>query len=175
MAFSANDVLDVAQLYLRHSLTDSEGLRIFNQGLNQLGSLGLIHSVETYEATSEAKTVDLGADCIGVIYVVDENDNLYYRWKYVDGEVTFAEAGEYKIHYRILHPPVETLDEEALLHNLYKACLTSYVIGFAKLKDDDYSHDGIRNMQDFERLGVQAFNTVIKSRKPTQVRTFRHG
>ncbi len=175
MSFSAEDILNTAQLYLRSSLTDSEGIRIFNQGLYQLGSLGVIHDVMEHEADSEPNlTVDLGDNALGVIFITDENDNLYYRWRYADQEVTFAEQGTYKINFRILHPPVEAIDEDVALHDLYRAPFHSYVVGFAKLKDDDYSHDGIRNMQDFERLAVQAFNTLIKSRKPTHVRTFRH-
>ncbi len=176
MAFSGSDVLDIAQIYLRLDVADAEAVKVLNLGSNQLGNLGVVYGeavIDYVQGTEEWE--DLPDGNLGVIFVADSNDKLYYRWQVKNNEIRFADDDEYKVSCRRLPDDISVIGDTVDLPDIYKSCLVHYVVGFSKLKDDDHSHDGIRMMTEFERAGVNAFNTMIKARKPTQVRVFRHG
>ena len=174
MSFTAKDVKDVARIYMRKELTDNEVKTILNNGIDQIGGKGLAHGKAEIEADKDEWHA-LPEDVIGPLYVTDENDNLYNNWQYLDGKIKFADKGKYEVVARRMPKQIESVDEEVDLDRLYKPALVAYLGGFSKLTDDDHSPDGARLMQDFERMAAQAFNSLIDSRRPTQVRVFRHG
>lgn len=178
MPIQAQDIVDRAEWYLKIDILENEGIALVNEALDRLGNAGLAYDEVTVDAVEERTFYDLPDNVTGVIYAVNENDNLFYRWQYnLDNQIRFAKTGEYRLSLRIVPEPVVALegeDGEIDLNVLYRASLVECVRGLSKLKDDDHSPDGARLMQEFERLAVRAFNALLENRKPSQVRVLRH-
>lgn len=173
MSFTGDEVRTDAEYYSDVTLTDDEAVKIFNRGLNRLSSLGLAYGEE--EFTIDSANVDafqpFTADVIGVMVVLDENNNSFERWEYEEsGEIKFAEEGTYYVIFREMPDNIDLIVDTVSLKGTYQEPLTKHFEGFIKLKYNDTSPDGTRLMQEFERLAAQSFNTLIQSRIPAEVR-----
>ncbi len=175
MPIQAQKIVDEAENFLPISIDNDDAVMIINESVNQMGVLGLAYGEVTidYDKSEEAWTV-IPNDAITVIHVVDEDGNPYYRWQYEDNLIRFAESGTYKVAARKLPESIEKLTDIIDLNSLYKSALVSYMRGFIKLRDDDHSPDGVRLIGEFRELAASTFNTLIRKRKPSQVRVVRH-
>ena len=171
--FTGTDLREDAEFYSEVTLTDSEAVKVVNRGLDRLGTLGLAYGEE--EFTIDGTTVDvfqsMTDDIIGIIQVLDENNNSFERWEYEqDGSIKFSEEGTYYVIYRKIPDNITAIADTIDLKGTYEEPLTKHFEGFVKLKYNDTSPDGTRLMQEFERLAAVSFNTLIQSRIPAEIR-----
>ena len=173
MEFDGLIIKNDAEFYSEVTITDEEAVKVINRGLNRLGTLGLAYGEQEFTITDteldEFQVFD--DDVIGVIQVLDENNNSFERWEYEEtGTIKFAEEGTYYAIFRKIPDNIDLIDDNIDLKGTYKEPLTKHFEGFVKLKYNDTSPDGTRLMQEFERLSTRSFNTLIQSRIPAEIR-----
>lgn len=173
MAFTGEDLKESAEFYSEVTLTDTEAIKVVNRGLNRLGTLGLAYGEQEFTITDtevdEFQSFD--DDVIGIIQVLDENNNSFERWEYEEvGQIKFAAEGTYYAIFRKIPDNIDLINDNIDLKGTYEEPLTKHFEGFVKLKYNDTSPDGTRLMQEFERLSTHSFNTLIQSRIPAEIR-----
>ncbi len=171
MSFTGSEIKQLAEEYIGTEMTDEVAVLIINDGLNRLGMLGYVFAEATIEA-EKMEWYELPDDRTEVLYVSEDN-KPFYGWEYESGNIRFRKEGTYTVSARRMAEPIEEIDDEIELADVYKSCLVSYYIGFVKLRDDDESPDGYRNMQEFEKYAVKAYQMLVRKRKLTQVKVIR--
>lgn len=173
MPFTGDDLIDVAEIYTNITIDDNDAVLIINQGLNRLATLGYAYSKEDFTIADG----DIGSfqsftdDVIGVVLVLDSNENLYNRWKFNSSNgIEFDDEGDYEVIIKIIPSEIDDVSEDISINDIYKTPLFKYLTAFTKLQRNDTSPDGTRLMQEFERLGASAYNTLIQANIPSEAR-----
>jgi len=172
---NAKSIKEIAEDRLNTTIEVDRAIKIVNHSLYELGSLGLAYQEATFEAEKNI-WYDFPPDDIEMLYVIDmEKDNYYYRYRYENGRVNFAESGEYKVACRTMPQEVDNLVEDTIdLNPMYKAALVDYFIAHIKLAQDDTSEDGHKREEMFQAKAERAYKSQIRERKPATVRVERH-
>jgi hypothetical protein len=178
MSFTGQNIIDTAEYYTEVTPTDINAKNIINRGLNRLSTIGAAFGEEAVSVGGDV-TDDVAADnyfsltddIVNILFVIDENNNSFERWEYnTSGQIKFAEEGNYIVVYRKIVTNITDLSSDIDLKDTYQEPLVKHFEGLIKLKYNDTSPDGGRLMAEFERLATQAFNILVFSRLPGEIR-----
>jgi hypothetical protein len=170
---TAQEIKAAAENYIDEAIDDDEAVTAINAALSKIGDIALIYDTVVITDAVGRTWLALPQTTTYVVEVVDADGNVYDGWRVRDNRIWFADPGTYTVHYRRLPNPISGILDTPEVHQAYHQCLVTYLIGWWKLKDDDESPDGLRNMQQFEADVMRVFNTLRRKRGPMTVTVVR--
>ncbi len=170
---TAQEIKAAAENYIDEAIDDDEAVAAINQALAKIGDVALVYDTVSITDSVGRTWLALPDATTYVVEVLDADGNVYYGWRVRDNRIWFADAGAYTVHYRRLPNPISGILDTPEVHPAYHQCLVTYLIGWWKLKDDDESPDGLRNMQQFEAEVTRVFNTLRRRRGPATITVYR--
>jgi len=173
--FTAQEVIEPALSYTGIDEPSNDVIiNIVNTGINRLNALGLCYGED--ELTIDSDNIDtyisMTDNILGVSIVLDENGNNFERWQFKqDSDIKINKEGVFYPIYKKITPNISAVDENIELNKVYHSALTQHAEAFLKLQMHDNSPDGQRLMNHFERLATEAYNNLVISRMPANIRT----
>lgn len=161
MEFTGNDIKVASELYTGASLEPEEILLIINESLDTIGDLALYDTEVSVVAEGKNEWCSLPEDTTAILYVEDMTGQNYNGWTTNGTKIKFQDVGEYLAGVRRMVPKISSLDDNILIHPLFRKAILAYTRGFIKLMDDDQSSDGMAQMQEFVNI-VGVANKTLK-------------
>jgi len=169
---NVNDIIEPAEYYTGVDVEeDSKKIIIVNKAINRLNSLGLSYGDEEITVENE-EYIELNKNVIGVSIVLDYEGNKFERWKFKRPNlISINKEGTFYVIYRLIADSIDDIEDPIPLHDIYLTPLIKYAEAFLKLKMHDNSPDGQRLMNHFERLATKAYNNLVITKMPANIRT----
>lgn len=155
-------------------------LEAINEGLNELGDMGLLYDTipVSVDDTTQWYNLPLEPSPYTQVKHVIKNDNgkefYYYRWEYRNGNIRFFDTGEYTVVCRKMAEHLDNIaDSLAELHPLYHNAIKFYALAWVR-ENYDYEDPGAQIMyQRFKESVARAAQTLISTKSPSKVRVMR--
>jgi hypothetical protein len=167
MPFTGRDCINTAATYNDEPIDEALAIPAINRALGILGGLGLVIldvpvnalAAKTYYATHPNAT--------SIIRVLNSDKDIYLYWQADDPrEIQFKEAGSYTVRVNKLADEISGIDTPIGIHPAFKQVIVSFLIGFAKLEDDDSNPDGQKNLeQTFKEGALKVYSELMRGTK----------
>lgn len=169
MAFTGRSCINTAAIYNDEPIDISLAVPALNRCIGLLGDMGLNFddieinaiSANTYYPTSN------NATSIKRVWPSGDKSKVYIHWQSDDPrEIMFKDTGQYTVRIKALIPKIEGIDTLIDAHPIFEEVFTSFLIGFAKLEDDDTNPDGHKNLdQTFRDVALKAYSELMAGTK----------
>lgn len=159
---------------------DSEDiLEAINEGLDEIGGMGLLYVTTTIPVTDTTQWYSLESDYTQVKKVIKKEDGkeyIYQRWEYRNGDIRLFDNGEYVVVARKLPKHLSDIaDEFTFLHRLYYNALKFYALAWVRENSDPESKPAQLLYERFESNVMRAAQTLLSTKAPAKVRVLRRG
>lgn len=172
---TGKEIKDYAESYLDEQIDDVDALRAINRALNLLGDTALVNDTQEYDNVAANVWLDLPADLINVVFVEEGASTKFTDYEVLNLKIRFKKSGSYKVYYRRLPRPIDSIFDTPEIHPAYHQCLVTYLSGWWRIKDDDESPDGLKNEQKFVEDSIRVFNQLRRNKRgPSTIEVFRH-
>jgi hypothetical protein len=163
MAFTGRSLINTAAIYNDEPIDVSLAVPAINRALGILGDMGLVFqdvSIVAAEQDTYYPTID---NATAIIRVSNDKKKTYILWQADDArEIQFRDAGTYTVRVRRLSAQISGIDTSIDIHPAFEQVICSFLIGFAKLEDDDTNPDGQKNLeQTFRNDAVKVASELI--------------
>ncbi len=177
MSFTARDVMNIAVVYYDESLDDALVIYAINRALGLIGDSAMKYTTMTIAPTDTTTFNTTNASCTSIKWVKDSNGLIYDDWESYDPRsIRFDDTDTYTLLIKVMPTEISTLDTTIDLHPIFEQPLVTYLIGFAKLADDDANPDGQKNLeQDFLRDVARAALSISNRKSPSSATVIRSG
>ena len=163
MAFTGRDCINTAATYNDEPIDVALAVPAINRALGLLGDKGLVFDdvIVNALAGDTFYSTDESATSIVRVWNADRKYSLY--WQADDPRaIQFKDAGSYTVRIKKLATEISGIDTTIGIHPAFKQALVSYLIGFAKLEDDDTNPDGHKNLdQTFIDNAVKVYQELM--------------
>ena len=164
---------------LGQTVDPDEVLEAINEGLDEIGGMGLLYATANVTVTDTAQWYSLEPDYTQVKKVIKKEDGkeyIYQRWEYRNGDIRFFDAGEYIIVARKLPEHLSNIaDTFTDLHRVYYNALKFYALAWVRENSDPESKAAQVLYERFENNVMRAAQTLLSTKAPAKVRVLRRG
>lgn len=169
MAFTGRSCINTAAIYNDEPIDISLAVPALNRCIGLLGDMGLNFDdidIEAPAANVFYPTSDY-ATSIKRVWIFGDKSRTYITWHSDDPrEIMFKHPGKYTVRIKALIPKIQGIDTPIDAHPIFEEVFTSYLIGFAKLEDDDTNPDGHKNLdQTFAEAALKAYSELVDGTK----------
>jgi len=169
MAFTGRSCINTAAIYNDEPIDVALAVPALNRCIGLLGDMGLNFDdveIDAIQANTFYPTSD-HATSIKRVWPSERKDQVYIYWQSDDPrEIMFRDPGQYTVRIKALIPKVQGIDTPIDAHPIFEEVFTSFLIGFAKLEDDDTNPDGHKNLdQTFREAALKAYSELVEGTK----------
>lgn len=167
MSFTGRQLINVAAIYNDEPIDVALAVPAINRALGILGDAGLVIQDVPVEALSANTYYPTAENATSIKRVLTADRKVYTLWQSDDPrEIQFYDPGSYMVRIRRLSAKIEGIDTAIDIHPAFEQVLCSFLIGFAKLEDDDTNPDGQKNLEQTFRDGaVKVVNELMAGTK----------
>jgi hypothetical protein len=130
MIMTVQEIMDQAKMIKGVSISLSAAIRWINDAMDKLSTLydtACTRDDTTIEAEDTTTEYELPDDNVGVVKVLDSDDNRFLDYMVDNGYIRFDYTGEYTVHYLVQPDDVTGADDTPEIHASYHKCLPDYV------------------------------------------------
>jgi hypothetical protein len=155
MAFTGRQLIAVAAIYNDEPIDIALAVPAINRALGILGDAGLVIQDVTVNALAANTYYPTAENATSIKRVLTADKKIYILWQSDDPrEIQFHDAGTYTVRIRRLSAKIDGVDTPIDIHPAFEQVICSFLIGFAKLEDDDTNPDGQKNLEQTFRDGA---------------------
>lgn len=167
MPFTIRDMINTAATYNDEPIDVSLAVPAVNRCLGMLGDMGLIIQDVIIEALEPNTYYPTAENATAIKRVLNSQKQIYLYWQSDDPRsIMFRDPDTYSVRIRRLAVKLAGVDEPVDIHPAFEQVIVSFLIGFAKLEDDDTNPDGQKNLeQTFKEGAAKVYSELMAGTK----------
>lgn len=155
MSFTGRNLIETSATYNDEPIDVALAVPAINRALIIIGDMGMVIQDITINALAANTYYPTSNKATSIKRVWTTDMKWYIYWQSDDPrEIMFKDAGTYKVRVKKLAEKISGIDTPIGIHDAFQETISSFLIGFAKLQDDDTNPDGQKNLEQTFKEGV---------------------